>query len=98
MSAGSTGECDLLHGQPPSWNEDWRLCFAAHGRLLQRGPYAVAWQKYQANHDLEAYIRAIGEHYAIDPGYPRKIIQLAHGPHVYAAVIEARQAALDRKT
>ncbi len=77
---------------------DLTACFAAHGRLLQCGSYAAAWQKYQANHDLDAYIRAIAEHYATDPGYAPKIIQLAHGPHVYAAVIEARQAAVDRKS
>jgi flagellar protein FlgJ len=66
-------------------------CFAAHARLLQRGPYAPAWQRYLANHDLDGYIRAIAEHYATDPGYAPKILQLAHGPHVSAAIVEARQ-------
>ena len=69
---------------------DLAACFAAHARLLQRGPYAPAWRRYQANHDLEAYIRGVAEHYATDPGYAPKIVQLAHGPHVYAAVMEAR--------
>ena len=68
-------------------------CFAAHARLLQSGPYAAGWQRYRANHDLDAYIRAIAEHYATDPGYSPKVIQLAHGPHVYATIVEARQKA-----
>lgn len=68
-------------------------CFGAHAHLLQIGPYAPAWQRYQANHDLDAYIRAVAEHYATGPSYAAKVLQLAHGPHVYAAVVEARQAA-----
>jgi flagellar protein FlgJ len=70
-------------------------CFAAHAQLLQRGVYAPAWQHYQGNHDLDAYIRGIAEHYATDPGYAPKILRLAHGPHVAAAVVEARQRAAD---
>ena len=65
-------------------------CFAAHGRLLQCGPYAPAWQRYQADHDLDGYIRGLAEHYATDPGYAGKIAQLAHGPHVAATILEAR--------
>ncbi len=76
---------------------DLAACFAAHGRLLQRGPYASAWRKYQANHDLDAYLRRVAEHYATDPGYAAKIATIGHGPHVYAAIIEARQAAVDRE-
>ena len=71
-------------------------CFAAHARLLQFGVYAPAWRRYQANHDLDAYIRGVAEHYATDPVYAAKILQLAHGPHVCAAVKEARQRAMDR--
>jgi flagellum-specific peptidoglycan hydrolase FlgJ len=70
-------------------------CFAAHALLLQRGVYAPAWRRYQGDHDLDAYIRGIAEHYATDPGYAPKILQLAHGPHVYAAVAEARQRTAD---
>jgi flagellum-specific peptidoglycan hydrolase FlgJ len=71
-------------------------CFAAHGRLLQCGVYAPAWQRYQGDHNLDAYIRGIAEHYATDPGYSAKILQLAHGPHVYAAIVEARQRTADQ--
>ena len=71
-------------------------CFAAHARLLQSGVYAPAWRQYQADHDLKAYIRGIAEHYATDPEYAGKILQLAHGPHVCAAVMEARHSALSR--
>lgn len=72
---------------------DLGTCFAAHGRLLQSGPYAPAWRRYQADHDLDTYIRCIAEHYATDPGYAAKTLQLAHGPRLYAAVMEARQRA-----
>ncbi len=63
-------------------------CFAAHARLLQCGP-ASAWERYQANHDLDAFIRGIAGHYATDPGYAGKILQLAGGPHVSAAIVGA---------
>lgn len=43
-----------------------------------------------------AYIRGIAEHYATDRDYAAKILQLAHGPHVAAAIVEARQRAADR--
>ncbi len=75
---------------------DLAACFAAHGRLLQFGPYASAWHRYQADHDLDTYIRGIAEHYATDPGYAAKILTIAHGPHVYAAVVDARQKATDQ--
>jgi hypothetical protein len=35
------------------------------------------------------------QHYATDPGYATKILQLAHGPHVSTAVVEVRQRAVD---
>ena len=70
-------------------------CFAAHARLLQRGVYALAWLKYQADHDLDGYIRGIAAHYATAPDYAAQIIQLAHGPHVTAAIMESRQRLAD---
>ena len=66
-------------------------CFSAHARLLQRGVYAPAWRQYQADHDLDAYIRGVAEHYATDPAYAGKITQLAHGPHIAADVAAARE-------
>ena len=71
-------------------------CFAAHARLLQGGPYARAWQRYKTNHDLDSYIQGIAERYATDPGCASKILQLARGPHVCAAVAVARQKTADR--
>jgi hypothetical protein len=44
---------------------------------------------------LDTYIRGIAEHYATDPAYAPNIFELAHGPHVYAAIVEARQRAAD---
>ena len=71
-------------------------CFAAHARLLQTGAYAPAWLLYQGDHNLDTYIRGIAKHYATDPDYATKILQLAHGPHVAAAIVEARQREADR--
>ena len=75
-------------------------CFAAHARLLQGGVYAAAWAAYQSTPldleserravDLDAYITGISKHYATDPTYASKIITLAHGPHVTAAIQAAR--------
>jgi flagellum-specific peptidoglycan hydrolase FlgJ len=76
-------------------------CFAAHARLLQGGVYAAAWKAYRADMPgvssavadaavLDAYITGISKHYATDPDYASKIITLAHGPHVGAAIAAAR--------
>ena len=48
-------------------------CFAAHVRLPRSGVYAPAWQRYRGDHNLDTYIRGIGDHYATDPGYAAKI-------------------------
>lgn len=83
---------------------DLAACFSAHGRLLQRGVYEDAWTIYHAaaktadqmrsaalaSSALDAYIRLISVHYATDPNYAPKIITLAHGPHVTAAIAKAR--------
>ena len=68
-------------------------CFAAHARLLQRGVYLTAWNWYQQSHDLNSYIEGIAASYATDPGYASKILTLAHGPHVMAAIAAARRQA-----
>ncbi len=74
-------------------------CFAAHARLLQGGVYAAAWEAYQQAlatdkiggvDPLDTYITGISKHYATDPDYASKIITLAHGPHVGAAIAAAR--------
>ena len=41
-------------------------------------------------YDFNAYITAISKHYATDPDYALKIITLAHGSHVAAAIAAAR--------
>lgn len=76
---------------------DMAACFAAHARLLQGGVYAAAWKRYQLNRTnprflaaLDTYITDISAHYATDPDYASKIITLAHGPHVAAAIAAAR--------
>ena len=70
-------------------------CFAAHARLLQGGVYKSAWEAYEdpaqsPSDRLDRYIAAISKHYATDPDYASKIITLAHGPHVTAAIQAAR--------
>ena len=80
---------------------DLAACFSAHARLLQGGVYAAAWAVYLDStlpglHPddlaaaLDAYIVGISKHYATDPAYAPKIITLAHGPHVTAAIGVAR--------
>lgn len=79
---------------------DLAACFTAHARLLQGGVYAEAWQAYlngpvevdgsDLPATLDAYIIGIAAHYATDPDYASKIITLAHGPHVTAAIAAAR--------
>jgi flagellum-specific peptidoglycan hydrolase FlgJ len=66
-------------------------CFAAHARLIQSGVYAPAWGRYQEDRDLGAYIRGISDHYATDPGYAGKILQLARGPHIFASIAAERE-------
>jgi len=65
-------------------------CFIAHAKLLEGGPYRNAWQRFQSDRDLDAYIRGIAGVYATDPAYANKILTLAHGPHVTEAIAKAR--------
>jgi flagellum-specific peptidoglycan hydrolase FlgJ len=67
--------------------------FAYHGALLTRGVYAPAWQQYQTDHDIDAFIRGIARHYATDPQYAALISQLAHGQHVAVAILAKRGSA-----
>jgi len=68
-------------------------CFAAHARLACTRP---AWQYYQRDHDLDALIRGVTEHHATNPNYATRILRLARGPHVAAAIVEARQRAANQ--
>lgn len=71
-------------------------CFSDHARLITEGaPYAQAWSKYQADHDLDALIQGICPIYAKDPSYTAKIRQEAHGSTVSLAVQLARRRAND---
>ena len=68
-------------------------CFIAHGRLLTEGkPYADAFEQYREdpNHDLDTLIGAVARRYATDPEYASAVMELAHGPHVIAAIAGAR--------
>ena len=67
-------------------------CFSDHARLIQGGPYKVAWKRYQADHSLDGLIAGIGPIYASDPLYSVQIKVLAHGPHVAAAIVAARNS------
>ena len=69
-------------------NSEWtsrKLAFAANPILAAASPrtrdcssaYATAWQNYRANHDLNAYLRSVAEHYATDPDYTSNIMQLS---------------------
>jgi hypothetical protein len=63
--------------------------------MMQSGAYAPAWQSYQGDHNLEAYIRGVADHCATDRGCAAKILHLAHGARAAAVVVEARQRAAD---
>lgn len=65
-------------------------CFIDHARLIQQGVYAPAWARYQADHNLDAYIAGVSEHYATDPAYRVKISGEAHSSTVQTAVQAAR--------
>jgi flagellum-specific peptidoglycan hydrolase FlgJ len=66
-------------------------CFAYHAGLLQRGVYAPAWERYQADHDLDRYIAVVAGHYATAPDYAHQVSQVANGLAVSTAVLQARQ-------
>jgi flagellum-specific peptidoglycan hydrolase FlgJ len=65
-------------------------CFEYHGRLLQQGRYATAWEAFAASEDLDGFIAAIAPIYATDPDYADRVTTLAHGPHVADAIARAR--------
>ena len=67
-------------------------CFADHARLIQSGVYAAAWQQYQADHDLNAFIAGVAAHYATDPNYWMLITQEANSSTVRDALEIARSA------
>ena len=69
-------------------------CFNAHATLLKCGPYTPAWERFQDDRNLDAFIVGISLHYATDPGYSAKIRMLANGLSVVAAVRSARRAVL----
>ena len=68
-------------------------CFADHARLIQCGVYAPAWQQYQRDRNLDAYIAGVAAHYATDPTYRESITAEAHAPSVTAALQLARSVA-----
>lgn len=65
-------------------------CFSDHARLIQSGVYAAAWVRYQADHNLDAYIAGVAAHYATDPTYRQKMTDEAHSLTVTSAVNAAR--------
>lgn len=69
-------------------------CFVYHGKLIQRGVYAAAWEQYQKDHDLSTYIAGVAKHYATDPQYAATVSKVAGGPYVSASVIRSRDAAI----
>ena len=59
-------------------------------QLLQRGPYKAAWEQYQKDHDLQAYVRGIAVHYATAPNYAAQVLEIANGANVVKALKLAR--------
>jgi flagellum-specific peptidoglycan hydrolase FlgJ len=65
-------------------------CFAYHGGLLQKGPYLTAWEQFQGNSDVDAYVRGIAVHYATAPNYADSILEMVHDQRVADAIAAAR--------
>jgi flagellum-specific peptidoglycan hydrolase FlgJ len=60
--------------------------------LLTNGaPYRTAWQKYQADKDVNGLIAAIAYTYATDPAYTKLVTAIANQVNVTQAIAAARQ-------
>lgn len=66
-------------------------CFTDHARLIQSGVYAPAWDRYQKDHDLHAYIVGVAIHYATNPSYAAMISTTTLSVTVQQAIQAARQ-------
>jgi flagellum-specific peptidoglycan hydrolase FlgJ len=66
-------------------------CFSYHAAILTRGVYAQAFQRFQQDRDLKAFITGIAQHYATAPNYASLIIELAQEPEVMGAIAVALQ-------
>jgi flagellar protein FlgJ len=67
-----------------------QACFEYHGRLLQGGRYAAAWEAYAASSNLDGFIDAIAPIYATAPDYAEQVKAIAHGSNVSDAIARAR--------
>jgi flagellum-specific peptidoglycan hydrolase FlgJ len=68
-------------------------CFTAHAKLLQAGRYLPAWQRYQADHNLDRLIVGIAAAgYSTDAAYVSEVTRIAHEAPVTAALAKARAA------
>jgi|SRR5579859_3419133 len=66
-------------------------CFTDHSKLIIAGQsYAAAWAQYQQDHDLDALIVGISQHYATAPSYAASILEEAHSPFLASALKESR--------
>ena len=100
--ARGQGRTAVIHGQRASSRNLYDVrdffatfptladAFSFHGRLLQQGPYRAAWDRYQKDHDLAAYIHGIAAHYSTTASYGDTVAQWATHPEITAAVVAAR--------
>lgn len=75
-------------------------CFEDHARLLMGGfklpkvpnCYYTTWVKFRGDHNIEAYVAAMGKKYATEPDYATKILKLMQNPGLDAAIKVAWRA------
>ena len=65
-------------------------CFADHARLLTGGLYEKAWEAFQADGNVERFVRAIGPIYATQPGYAEQMLAQRRAPSIVNALAAAR--------
>jgi flagellum-specific peptidoglycan hydrolase FlgJ len=87
---GERVKMDLAFADYPTLAES---CHDYAWLITQGEPYRAAWQKYQADHDLNALIAAVAGTYATDPGYASLARTIAGQANVAQAVAAARQEA-----
>lgn len=69
-------------------------CFRDHGKLLTTRPiYAIAWEQYKKDGDIERLVYGIASRYATDPAYASKVLRIMRDPDVSAAIQAAREDA-----
>ena len=71
---------------------DLTSCFAKRASLFLYGPYLQFAKTYAADHNFEAYVRAVAKVYATAPNYAEVILSIIRMPEVVEALDDAKEA------